>query len=210
MKSLEMTGKTIDDAVQKGLEKFGVKKEEIDYKIIEQPSKGFLGIIGQKDAKVEIVLKDNPEKIGKEFISILCNKMSINVKVESSIVDSGYLKFEIFADNPGLLIGRRGETLDSIQYLTNLKVNKNVEERFRVIVDTENYREKREKTLIQLAHRLSEKVKRKKRRVILEPMAPNERRIIHNALQVDNDVKTYSEGEEPYRKVVIALKNNSR
>ncbi|MBZ4687624.1 MAG: spoIIIJ-associated protein [Clostridia bacterium] len=210
MRSVEVTGKTVEDAISNALEQLGVGRDDVEIEVLEEPNKGFLGLIGHKDARVKVTEKENPAKICFDFLKETCRLMGINVEIEYSQDADGYLKFNINADNPGLLIGRRGETLDSLQYLTNLVVNKKVKDKCKIILDTEGYREKREKTLINLANRLSEKVKKYKRNVVLEPMAPHERRIIHTALQMDPQVKTYSEGEEPHRKVVIAFKNNNR
>ena len=120
--------------------------------------------------------------------------------------DKKTMDIEISGDEMGVLIGKRGQTLDSLQYLVSLVVNKEVEEYIRVKLDTENYRERRRETLENLAKNIAYKVKRTKRPVSLEPMNPYERRIIHSALQNDKYVTTYSEGEEPFRRVVVALK----
>lgn len=207
MKSIEVEGKSVEQAVEEALNKLGVSGEDVDIEVLENPNKGFLGIIGQKQALVRVTLKTDPLQIGKSFVTETCRYMGIDAEVKGYEEDE-YLKFDIIAENPGLLIGRRGETLDSLQYLTNLVVNKKTAQRYKVVINTENYREKREETLKALADRLSEKVMKNRKSVVLEPMSPHERRIIHTALQDNAEVETFSQGEEPYRRVVIAPKDN--
>lgn len=207
MKSIEIEGKSVEQAVEEALNKLGVSSEEVDIEVLENPNKGFLGILGQKQALVRVTLKTDPLEIGKNFVTETCKYMGLDVEVEGYEEDE-YLKFDIAGENPGLLIGRRGETLDSLQYLTNLVINKKTSQRHRVIINTESYRERREETLKALAERLSEKVIKNRKSVVLEPMSPHERKIIHTALQDNADVKTFSQGEEPYRRVVIAPKDN--
>ena len=144
----------------------------------------------------------DPAQVGKEFLVDVLEKMGIEAEVEVS-VKKEQIKMVISGDKMGLLIGKRGEHLDALQYLVNLVVNKNSEKYTRVILDTENYRQRREETLQKLAFRLAKKASQTKQRVILEPMNPYDRRIIHSALQNSRTVKTYSEGKEPYRKIVI-------
>jgi spoIIIJ-associated protein len=158
-----------------------------------------------------VTVKDSPEEIGKEFLNAVLKKMKMDVQIESEEKE-GYLYLSMTGANMGILIGRRGETLDALQYLVNLVVNKKLSgqgEHARIILDIEGYRAKREKTLISLAEKISMRVRRTGSKVVLEPMNPHERRIIHTALQGDDEIQTYSEGVEPYRKVVVAPKRNS-
>jgi spoIIIJ-associated protein len=141
----------------------------------------------------------------KEFITGLLTHMGVEAIAEVSETNE-VINIELKGQNMGLLIGHRGETLDALQYLTSLVINKDGQEYKRVVLDTENYRQKREETLRRLAKRLGYKVSKTRRKVTLEPMNPFERRIIHAALQNDNYVRTYSEGDEPYRRVVITCK----
>ena len=209
MRSIVATGKSLEDAIINALEQLDVDRNEVDIEILEEPNKGFLGFFGHKDAKVEVTKKENPVKICSEFLEETCRFMGVSVEIEPYTDDDNYIKLNIKADNPGILIGRRGETLDSLQYLANLVVNKRVINKCKIVLDTEKYREKRENTLINLANRLSERVKNNRKSIVLEPMTPHERRIIHTALQLDPFIKTYSEGEEPYRKVIIAFNTNN-
>lgn len=205
MISVETTGKSIDEAVDKALSELNVKNDEVEIEVIEEGSKGFLGIIGGKEAKVRVTIKLDPIELAKEFLNFITNKIKIDVSYETE-VRGDYKYINIKGKNVGILIGRRGETLDAIQYLVNLAVQKKIKDRIRIILDVEGYRTRREQTLIKLANRLADKVLKNNKSIMLEPMNPHERRIIHTALQNKEGIKTYSEGEEPYRKVIITTK----
>lgn len=286
MKQIEMTGKTINEAVDNACTKLGVSLLDVDYKVIDEPSKGFLGI-GAKPARVLVTVigSDEPEvkpepkpqvvkpevkpepkvekpkedskpqpkvektakvvveekieveevveisdeepaenesarasltdedknnilAIANGFLSQVFEKMNMSVELNASFKDNKHIVIDMKGDDMGTIIGKRGQTLDSIQYLTNLVVNKGEYPYMNVTLDTEDYRAKRQKTLEQLAFNLAKKAKHNRKNITLEPMNPYERRIIHATLQNDRYVTTYSEGTEPYRYVVIALKNN--
>ncbi|NLJ41921.1 MAG: protein jag [Clostridiales bacterium] len=202
---IEKCGKTEHEAIESALKELGATRDEVEIEILEESSRGLFGIIGGKQARVKVTKKYNYGEEAKSFISKIFDKMNVQVEIEVE-EDSDKIRIDLKGDNMGLLIGHRGETLDSLQYLTSLVINKGKENYKRVLLDTENYRQKRERALEKLAKRLAQKVKRTGRRVVLEPMNPYERRILHFTLQDDPHVITYSEGEEPYRKVVIALK----
>lgn len=206
MKSIEITAKTVDDAVKIALEKLQLTEEEVNVEVLEQPNKGLFGILGNRNAVVKVVEKYNPVKEGEKFLTKIFESMKLNPKIEVKEAKD-YITYNISGGDLGILIGRRGDTLDSLQFLLNLVVNKNKEQRKKIIVDVEGYRGRREDTLINLAKRLCDKAKKSGRKVVLEPMNPQERRIIHIALQEEKKIVTYSEGEEPYRKVVIVPKN---
>lgn len=283
MKQIEMTGKTINEAVDNACSKLGVGLLDVEYKVIDEPSKGFLGIgakpakvlvtvIGSEDeaevkqepkAKVEkpaepkievnepkIEIKTEPkveelveaveakepeeivEKpeesnenesvranltdedkdkivvVATDFLNEVFAKMNMAVELTADFSDNKHIVIDMKGEDMGTIIGKRGQTLDSIQYLTNLVVNKGEYPYMNVTLDTEGYRAKRQKTLEQLAFNLAKKAKHNRRNITLEPMNPYERRIIHATLQNDRYVTTYSEGTEPFRYVVIALKNN--
>ncbi len=231
MEYKEFSGKTVDDAITEACQSFMVTSDKLDYEIIEKGSAGFLGI-GTKPATIKARIKeekevnessitvedkeevkDNKEKISetvklandpKDFLDKVFKAMNmeVNVKVEQIGND---VNVELSGDEMGVLIGKRGQTLDSLQYLTSLVVNKGSSDYIRVKVDTENYRKRRKDTLENLAKNLAYKVKRTKRPVTLEPMNPYERRVIHSVLQNDKYVSTHSEGDEPFRRVVITL-----
>lgn len=206
MKELIRTGKTVSDAVDIALKELGVTRDMVDVEIVDEGSKGFLGILG-KHAVVKVILKDIVKESAKDFLKNIINAMNIDVNFDIS-ENEDTLNINLYGKNVGLLIGYRGETLDSLQYLVSLVANKsNPSGRYRrIIIDAENYRKKREQTLINLAQRLAKTVLERKKSIELEPMNSNERRIIHMALQDHPYVETYSEGVEPNRRVIISLK----
>ncbi len=207
MKTVEITGKTIDEAVEKGLEELGIGRDNAEIEVLCEPSNGLFGFIGSRSAKVKIGIKREPAELARYFIEQMVEKIGLeNVQVKIEKENDNIIFIDIVGENLGVLIGKRGQTLNSIQYLTNLVVNKNFKKFSRVVVDVEGYRQRREGTLKNLAENLAQKVIRGKRNIVLEPMIPQERRIIHTALQNHPSVATYSQGDEPYRKVVITLK----
>ncbi len=204
MKVVEKTGRTIEEALELALIEMDLSMDEVDYEVLESDSKGFLGLFGAKEAKIRVTEKENAHKIAQEFLEETLSNMNIYAKVDVRYQDEG-LYAEISGDNMSLVIGRRGKTLDALQYLSNLVLNRNREEYMHLTLDSENYRERRKDSLEQLAHRMAEKAKRQRRDIILNPMNSYERRIIHSALQKDEEVSTRSEGRDPYRKVIIFL-----
>jgi spoIIIJ-associated protein len=205
VKSVETSGRTVEEAILMAVAQLGVRRDNLNIEIIEQPSKRLFGIIGGKSAKIRATVKSDVKDEVKEFLTKLLSYMEIEAKI-SITEDDSKIMVRLSGQNMGLLIGYRGETLDALQYLTNLAINKNNTEYKRIIIDTEEYRSKREETLRRLAKRLANKVQKTKRSIVLEPMNPYERRIIHSTLQNHPNVITYSEGDEPYRKVIIKAK----
>lgn len=202
----EFTGKTVDEALTEALLSFQTTSEKMEYEVIEKESKGLLGMFS-KPAKIRARLKFSIDGVAKNFLDKVFKAMGIDAKAVVSFDKEGEnVDINIVGDDMGVLIGKRGQTLDSLQYLTSLVINKNNEGYLKVKLDTENYRERRKDTLENLAKNIASKVKRTHKPVSLEPMNPYERRIIHSALQNDKYVETHSEGEEPFRKVVISLK----
>ncbi|ARC83318.1 putative RNA-binding protein [Clostridium argentinense CDC 2741] len=206
MKCIEMTGKTTDDAIKNALQELKLTEDKVTVDILEEGSKGFLNIIGVKPARVRVTIKRDRVYEAKNFLREVLESM--NMKAEIRVKEENdEIKINLIGPNMGILIGYRGETLDSLQYLVSLVVNKDHDEEYkRVILDTENYRYNRQETLKRLAGKMASKVKLSGKTLKLEPMNPYERRVIHSALQNDPNVKTYSEGEEPKRRVVIELK----
>jgi len=202
VKTIEMVGKTVDDAVNAALAELNAKKEDVDVEVLEEGSKGFLGM-GSKDAKVRVSLKCTPQNKAVDFLSGLFDVWGLNVKISTEL-DGDVLKVELDGDDMGVVIGKRGETLDALQHLTSLNVNTGDGDFVKVSLDTEGYREKRVKTLESLAAKLASKVAKTRHNVTLEPMNSYERRIIHASLQDNEFVTTYSVGQSPNRKVVIA------
>lgn len=204
MKVVEKTGRTIEEALELALIEMDLSMEDVEVEVLESDSKGFLGIFGTKEAKIRVTQKENVHELAQQFLEETLTKMNIYAKVDVSYRDEG-LYADISGDNMSLVIGRRGKTLDALQYLANLVLNRDREEYIHLILDSENYRERRKESLEQLAYRMAEKAKRQRRDIILNPMNSYERRIVHSALQKDEEVSTRSEGRDPYRKVIIFL-----
>lgn len=206
MEFVEFSAKTVNDAVIEACQKFTVASDKLEYEVVEEGSSGFLGI-GSKPAVIRARIKSSVVDTAKDFLNNVFEAM--NMIVVSDVKyneDEKTMDIELSGDEMGVLIGKRGQTLDSLQYLVSLVVNRDTEDYIRVKVDTENYRQRRKDTLENLAKNISFKVKRTKRAVSLEPMNPYERRIIHSALQNDKYVTTHSEGNEPFRHVVVTIK----
>lgn len=224
---VEKTGKNVSEAVAAALSELKVPESMVKVEVLEEGSKGLFGILGSKFAKVRVSYVENEEEedseeiysepvfdteesvleIGQEFLEDVLEKMGVKANVVASQKDFGFA-YDISSKDMAIIIGRRGETLDALQYITSLVVNKNREDYSRVVLNVENYREKREESLKKLAKRLADKVVRYRRDITLESMNPYERRIIHATLQNYPNVRTYSIGEEPGRKVVIAFKKD--
>jgi len=206
MEYIEVTGKTVDDAVTEALIKLGTTSDKIEYEVVDKGSTGFLGL-KIKPAVIKIRKKYSAEGAVKEFLANVFSAMHMEVEIQlQRNEDTDTIDVELKGEDMGVLIGKRGQTLDSLQYLTNLAVNKGSEDYIKVKIDTEDYRKRRKETLENLAKNIAYKVKRTKKSVALEPMNPFERRIIHSVLQNDKYVATHSEGEDPYRHVVVTLK----
>ncbi len=208
MEFREFSAKTVEDALTEALVELGATSDQVEYEVVEKGSAGFLGI-GSKSAVIKVRKKCSVEDNIREFLGKVFEAMELEVEIVITNEENVY-NVDLKGADMGVLIGKRGQTLDSLQYLANLAVNKNTEEHVKVKIDTEDYRNRRKETLENLAKNIAYKVKRTKRAVSLEPMNPFERRVIHSALQNDKFVTTHSEGEEPYRHVVVTLKRNDR
>ena len=206
MKTIETVGKNVDEAIQNALEQLNLTNDKVDIEIIEEGSKGLFNLIGTKLAKVRVTKKEDSIDNAENFLRNILDTMGIEANMNIEKHDD-VININLSGVKMGLIIGYRGETLDSLQYLVSLVVNKDHKKPYKkVVLDAENYRKKREETLIKLAEKTALKVKKIKRLYKLEPMNPYERRIIHSALQEYNDISTYSEGQEPFRRVVVSLK----
>ena len=202
----KFSAKTVSDAITEACQKLSVTSDKLVYEVIDEGSTGFLGI-GAKPAIIKACVKCSVEDSAKAFLKDVFEAMEMTVVVNVKYnEEEKSMDIDLSGDDMGVLIGKRGQTLDSLQYLVSLVVNKESEDYIRVKVDTENYRQRRKETLENLAKNIAYKVKRTKRTVSLEPMNPYERRIIHSALQNDKYVNTHSEGDEPFRRVVVTLK----
>ena len=210
MDMITVTAKTVDEAVTKALIELETTSDKLEYEVVEKGSAGFLGI-GAKPAIIRAKKKETLEDRAIDFLSQVFDAMNLDVKIAAAFNEEECeMNIDLSGEDMGILIGKRGQTLDSLQYLVSLVVNKKSENYVRVKLDTENYRERRKETLETLAKNIAYKVKRTKRSVSLEPMNPYERRIIHAALQNDKYVTTRSEGEDPFRHVIISLKREGR
>ena len=206
MEYREFTGKTVEDAVMEAAIKLETTSDRMEYEVLEKGSNGFLGI-GSKPARIRArKVMETAERAEKFLMDVLeAMDLKATVSMEEN-KEERTLDIDLAGDDMGVLIGKRGQTLDSLQYLVSLVVNKGEDDYIRVKVDTENYRQRRKDTLENLAKNIASKVRRTGKPVTLEPMNPYERRVIHSALQNDRYVETHSEGEEPFRKVVVSLK----
>lgn len=212
----EIRSKSIEDAIAKALKELSVSREDIEVEVIENPVKGFLGLIGNKEGKYRITLieKEEPKiekevteaDVAREFVENIINNLKIDAKVDVT-QEKNVIKVNIMGKDAACLIGRRGDTLDSIQFLAGLALNKvNKDSHSRVLIDIENYRSKREESLVRYANKVAREVAKTKKTKKLDYMNPYERRIVHSTLQNDRFVKTYSEGTDPYRRLVIEYK----
>ncbi|WP_434797884.1 RNA-binding cell elongation regulator Jag/EloR [Terrisporobacter vanillatitrophus] len=206
-KKIEIKSKTKEEAVQSALLELGVEEKDIEVKVIQNPSKGFLRLLGAKEGIYEVtVIKKEEIEVAREFIENILLNSKINAKVNATQEDN-LIKISIEGKEATCLIGRRGETLDAVQFLTGLALNKiNKDSHMRVLVDIENYRNKREESLVRYARKVAREVAKTRRTKKLDYMNPYERRIVHSALQNDKYVITYSEGTDPYRRLVIEYK----
>ncbi len=206
MEYIEVSAKTVEDALTEASVKLGITSDKLEYEVIEKGSSGFLGI-GSKNAVIKVKVVVSVEDSVRDFLTEVFNAMDLEVEISIKVIEEEKnIEVELKGSDMGILIGKRGQTLDSLQYLTNLAINKHSDNYYKVKIDTEDYRKRRKDTLENLAKNIAYKVKRTKRPVTLEPMNPFERRVIHSALQNDRFVTTHSEGEEPYRHVVVTLK----
>lgn len=206
MDYIEVSAKTYDEAVTDALIQLGVTSDQVDIEVIEKGSSGFLGI-GAKPVKIKVSKKITVESYLKNLLSDIFDAMKIEAEIVTEVNEENHcIQVDLKGDEMGILIGKRGQTLDSLQLIANNAVHKNFETFYKVKIDTENYRVRRKETLENLAKNIAYKVKRTKHSVALEPMNPFERRVIHSALQNDRYVVTHSEGEDPFRHVVVSLK----
>lgn len=199
-------GKNVDEAIKEALDELGCEIDDVVVEIMEEPSKGLLGFVGKKPAVVKVIMREKPEEQPLRVVEEILQKMQIDYQIDHVEWEDNTVRINIIGKDMGLLIGRKGETLNALQFMAGLIINRHREDKIRVVLDVEDYRRKREESLEALALRLSEKVKKTRKNVVMRPMSSQERRIVHTVLQADPGVTTYSTGDEPYRKVVISLK----
>ena len=207
MKFVEIIGKTKEEAIQKAVDQLGTPVEDLEIEVLEEGSKGLFGFLGSKDFKIKatVIVKDTVETRILSFLNGLFEVMNIEADIKIDM-NSDSAKVSVIGDSAGQLIGRRGESLDALQMILSLAVNKTPGEYVKIMLDIEDYRSKREESRVRYANKMARTAAKQRKNIKLEPMNPYERRIVHSALQSDTYVTTYSEGEEPYRKVVIAVK----
>lgn len=202
MREVTTSGETINKAIQSALEQLNLSKNEVDIDIIDEGKKGFLGIFGASRAIVKVTEAQNNIEKAEKFLKDMTINMNIETDVET-IVEGNHVTFNLSGEKIAILIGKRGQTLNAIQYLVQLVINKDSKQFHSVTVDAEGYRNRRKETLESLALKMADKSKRMNRKVALEPMPAFERKIIHSVLQNESTVQTYSDGNDPHRHIVI-------
>lgn len=204
--SVEKTGRSVEEAIQEGLRELGVGREQVDVEIVEEGSRGLFRLFPGKEARVRLTVRKTKEEIAREFLERVLGAMGVSYQGVEVDRNSGVISVSVEAKEAGVLIGRRGQTLDALEYLINVAAGRGGRSGPRISVDVGGYRRQREEKLKRLAERLAKKVKSSGRSIALRPMSSQDRRVIHLALQNDPEVITRSEGEEPFRKVIIACR----
>lgn len=202
MKQVTASGQTLDDAVQSALEQLNASKDQVKVEIIDEGKKGMFGIFGAKRAIVKVSIKQDPIDLAKKYLEDITRSFADDINVDVVNKDE-QVTFNLSGEKIAMVIGKRGQTLNAIQHLVQVMLNRQSSDFYRVIVDAEGYRARREETLQQLATRLADKAIKIRRNVTLEPMPSYERKIIHSILQDNPKVETHSDGTDPNRFVVI-------
>ena len=207
--SVVKTGRTVDEAVSAALLELGASAHEVDIEVLSEPSRGFLGLLGGKDAEVRVTVKADKAQVAREFVSRVLDEMGMQASLEVLKRDDT-VTFNIVGENLGILIGRRGETLKALEFLTNVASGKGSGGVTRVFVDAAGYRQRRERELADMALSVAKRVERLGNRVAMEPMDARDRRVVHVTLQERPTVDTFSEGEEPFRRVIVSPHKDGR
>ncbi|MBP1971052.1 spoIIIJ-associated protein [Virgibacillus natechei] len=202
MREITASGQTVEEAVQSALEQLDTTRDQVDIEVIDEGKRGLFGIFGSKRAYVTVTISKNPIQETEDFIKEVTRNMNVDVTITTT-VDNNHVTFELQGDNIAILIGKRGQTLNALQYLVNLALNKDSKQFYGATLDAEGYRERRQETLKSLATKMADKAIHLNKKVALEPMPAFERKIIHSALQRRNEISTYSDGDEPHRHIVI-------
>lgn len=207
MRTVETSGRTVEEAVDAALRELGAARDRVEVEVLEEGTRGFLGILGFREARVRVRLQFNPEeqnRKAREFLEGLLSRMNMECGLETRFGEDEILHINMTGSDMGTLIGRRGQTLEALQYLVNVVANRGEAEYQRILLDAEGYRERRAEVLRRLARRKARRVQETGQRVVLEPMNPWERRVIHLALRDMEGIETHSEGEDPNRRVIIS------
>ncbi|MEC1157754.1 RNA-binding cell elongation regulator Jag/EloR [Cytobacillus horneckiae] len=203
MKEITATGQTVREAVDSALAQLKTTEERTEITIVDEGKRGILGIFGSRPAVIKAVIKINPIEEAEKFLLQVSDKMGAPVEIET-VKDGKNVQFILSGEKIALLIGKRGQTLNSLQYLTQLVINRYSDQYINVMLDAENYRQRRVDTLFQLAERLADQAIRTGKNVALEPMPSYERKIIHTALVNNRKIETFSDGNDPHRHIVIS------
>lgn len=205
MRQVTATGQNVEEAVKSALAQLQTTRDRINIEVLDEGKKGLFGIFGSRQAEVVVTLVPDPIEEAKQFLQKVCQDMGLNVNVAVK-KEGKVVTFDLSGDKIALLIGKRGQTLNSLQYLVQLVANRYSKQYLTIILDAEDYRRRRTDTLIQLAERMAKKVMKTRKDVALEPMPSYERKVIHTALMKYDKVETHSSGKDPYRHLVITLK----
>ncbi|MBN2059289.1 MAG: protein jag [Deltaproteobacteria bacterium] len=216
MTAYEFEGKTTEEAIEKASQELDVPVEDLVVEIIEPGSAGIFGLVGIKKTKIRVMIKNDEDstveqgdiegfELAKESLEDILSLIPVETKVKAEQLN-GRISLTIEGDAAGILIGRKGKTLDAIQYIINKIVHKKIDKKIRIVVDSENYRSRRTESLINLAHKLGDKAKRINKAITTNPLNPHDRRIVHIALKKDNMLDTRSRGDGLLKKVVIIPK----
>lgn len=205
MRSVEAKGRTVDEAVDEALRRMNLGRDEVDVEVLEEPSRGLFGLIGAKEARVRVTRRVSKGDYAEELIREVFSSVGARVRIQRT-VQEGIVGFDVSGEGAEIFIGRRGETLNALQFLVNVAAGHKSAEPVRIVLDIEGYKDRRKRRLEQIALRAAERARRTGERVVLEPMAAGDRRVIHLALQGCAGVTSRSEGEEPFRRVVVTRK----
>lgn len=205
-RSFEVSGPTVEDAVSRALKELGVGRDQVEVEVLDPGGRAFLGLLGAKEARVRVTVRDDPVEVaraGRAFLLDVLHEMGIAAEVQERVGEDGTIRVDISGEGLGLIIGRRGQTLDALQYLVGIVANRHTPVWHPVVLDAEGYRARREAMLRSLARRVAQRVRRTGRKMVLDPMPASERRVIHLALHSEEGIETRSEGRDPYRRVVV-------
>lgn len=205
MREVTAKGQSVEEAVEIALAQLNTTRDRIEIDVLDEGKKGLFGLFGSRKAVVKATMKPDPIEEAEKFLQEVTSQMGLQAKIDKKI-EGRNVTFTLSGDKLALLIGKRGQTLNSLQYLTQLAANRHAKKHVTIMLDAEEYRSRRKETLVHLAERVAQKVLRTKKEVVLEPMPSYERKVIHTALMKYKQIETYSSGTEPYRHLVITTK----